>query len=275
MVPRAVLETTGFEVAPRISDAESAPHTLRPYNLFFNNPTAARESEALIDGGTFMDITVRYTDAAGAPRGISFASLDNNDLELVGPNGYAALGTLFAASVPAPFERLVTYRFTAPGGAWDLSDNGSYTVRTRFNQVNDEQGFAVPVMNLRTYPLFFNSPSATVAATDVANGRTDLLVAVTYRPAPNTFMDWDSMGDGDDLSLTGPNGYNALSSLVSRVYNSSNNTYTVTYRFLAPGGTWNAADNGDYTLSVRPNEVFDALGRAVPASIIANYRLFF
>ncbi len=268
--PTQVWDHLGYAVLSR---------RLETYNLFFNNPTAERLSESVTDGGSFLDVTVRYSDAVGnapgIPWGISWGSISDGDLELVGPSGYVELGTLVSRSIPVPGQLVATYRFNARGGVWDHSDNAAYTLRTRLNQVIDNQGYAVPVSDLRTYNLFFAAPTVTVVATDVANGRSDLLVAVTYRGLGATLMSWDSFGDGDDLSLSGPNGYSAVSSLVSRLYDASTNSYTVTYRFLAPGGTWNSADNGQFTLRTRANEVFDALGRPVPAFALTTYGLFF
>jgi len=248
---------------------------LRTYSLYFNNPTAERVSEAVVDGGMFMDVAIRYTDAAGSPLGISWGSIGNGDVELSGPSGFLGQGVLLSSTIPVPGQLIATYRFNARGGAWDHSDNGSYTLRTRLNQVFDNQGYVVPVMDLRTYGLFFNSPAVNPVATDVANGRADMLVAVTYRASGSTLMSWGSFTDGDDLSLSGPGGYSGISSLVSRLYNAANNTYTVTYRFVGPGGTWNSADNGQYILRTRPSEVLDALGRPVTVFDLATYNLFF
>jgi len=265
--PVQVWDNLGFPVA---SERRTT------YNLFFNNPTAEEASVSVAERGEFMDVTVRYTDAAGSPQGISFGSVSTGDVELVGPSGFYEVGTLLSRGVPqANGELLATYRFSARNGTWDQSDNGDYTLNVRAGQVFDNQGFLVAPSNLRTYSLFFTSPSVALAATDVANGRSDLLVALTYQALGSTFMSWDSFADGDDLSLSGPIGYSATSSLVSRTYNASNNTYTVTYRFAAPGGTWDSADNGAYTLRTRANEVFDALGRPVAASTVATYSLFF
>jgi len=265
--PVQVWDDLGFPVASG---------RLTTYNLFFNDPTAEEASVSVAEGSEFIDVTVRYTDAAGSPQGISFDSVSTGDVELVGPSGFYELGTLVSVGVPQSNGALLaTYRFTARNGAWDLSDNGTYTVNMRPGQVSDNQGFLVAPSELSTYNLFFTSPSLSLAATDVADGRPDLLVAVTYQALGSTLMSWDSFGDGDDLSLAGPNGYSAVSSLVSRTYNASSNTYTVTYRFAAPGGTWDTADNGDYTLRTRADEAFDALGRPVAASTLATYSLFF
>ncbi|MFZ4574907.1 MAG: FG-GAP repeat domain-containing protein, partial [Phycisphaerales bacterium] len=264
--PAQVWDAMGYPIATQ---------RLTVYNLWFNNPTAERVSEVVTDGGTFFDLTVRYTDFAGSPAGISWGSIGDGDVELVGPSGYLESGLLRSRNIPVPGQLVATYRFPARGGAWDHTDSGSYTARTRVNQVIDNQGYPVPVINLRTYGLYFVSPSVNVIATDVAAGRPDMLVAVTYRGIGSTLMSWASIGDGDDLELSGPAGFTAISSLVSRVYNASTNTYTVTYRLGAPGGTWNSADNGAYVLRTRAGEVFDSMGRLVPAYAIATYSLFF
>jgi hypothetical protein len=79
--------------------------------------------------------------------------------------------------------------------------------------------------------------------------------------------------DSSDVRVQGPNGYNALATLVS-VTGNEFEPRVATYRVAAPGGTWDTADNGDYTATVQPNAVSDLVGNAVqvpaPASMTFN-----
>jgi hypothetical protein len=89
-------------------------------------------------------------------------------------------------------------------------------------------------------------------------------------------MSWDSLGAGD-IELRGPNGFSTIGSLLSRAPTQANGrwTYTVQYTLSAPGGTWNSADNGSYSVWVRSGQVFDSGGRLVPAVAIDGRTLFF
>src|SRR5205814_2480358 len=50
--------------------------------------------------------------------------------------------------------------------------------------------------------------------------------------------------------------------------NSTNGTpRTATYQFLAPGGSFDPADDGTYTVTLQSNQVFDVTGLPVPDGI--------
>jgi len=251
----------------------AATQSLDSYFLWFNNPTATLSSTYVRNGGVLMDTAVTYTDRAGNPLGISPASVDDNDVELVGPSGYLERGGLRTSWVPQFGKLLVTYRFPARNGYWDWTDNGAYTLRVRASQVADFQANMVAPMTLNTYYLYFQTPNAVVTSTTVVKDSDHMLVALAYR-ANRRFMSWDSLGDGD-VELVGPGGYIGASELVSRAYNANTNTYVVFYRIAARGGTWNSADNGSYSLRARPAAVIDALGYPVPAVELRPYFLFF
>ena len=42
----------------------------------------------------------------------------------------------------------------------------------------------------------------------------------------------------------------------------ANGVWTTTYRITAPGGSWNAPDNGTYTVSMEPSQVADNAGHS-------------
>jgi hypothetical protein len=256
------------------NEGRAAPAgAIKTYNLWFNNPTATLQGQFVAEGGTFFEAITRYRDAAGSPIGISWGSVTNGDLELAGPGGYLEASTLMTRSIPAVGQLLAMYRFPARGGYWDWTDNGAYTLRARANQVWDAQGYPVAPTALQTYSMYFQTPNAVVSNVSVTRGTTDFIATVAYR-ANARFMDWNSLGSGD-IELRGPNGLRLQSTLVSRSYAASNNSYTVVYRLPAPGGSWDSADNGSYSLWVRPSQVQDSLGFRVPEVQLAAYGLWF
>src|SRR5205085_6309521 len=105
---------------------------------------------------------------------------------------------------------------------------------------------------------YFENPNAVVTNFSVAAGGTQALVTVVYR-ANHREMSWDSIGSGD-VELAGPGGFLVTGTLVSRAYAAPANSYTVVYRFAARGGTWEGSDNGTYSVRVKPNAVWDAIG---------------
>jgi len=55
--------------------------------------------------------------------------------------------------VAAPYQKTIraTYRVPAPGGSWDTSDNGVYTIRMLLNQVQDAAGNAIAAGGLGSF----------------------------------------------------------------------------------------------------------------------------
>ena len=77
--------------------------------------------------------------------------------------------------------------------------------------------------------------------------------------------------DSNDIRVTGPNGYNQLAQLVS-VNSSTNGTPRIaTYRIAAPGGTWDATDDGSYGVSMAANQVADTAALFVPGEFLASF----
>jgi cyclophilin family peptidyl-prolyl cis-trans isomerase len=244
--------------------------------MWFNAPTAERVSESVTDGSTFMDVTVLYRDfASTGTAGISWGSIGDGDVTL--SKGIVVLsGSLLTRSIPATGQLLATYRFAAPGGYWDQSDNGTWTLATVSGAVWDNQGFVVAALNLRSYGLFFSTPSARVTNYVADPNSTAATITVQYQALGTGLMSWDSIGEGD-IELRGPNGLVTIASLLSVTASQSNGiyTYTAVYSIAAPGGTWNSADNGQYAIWTRSNQVFDAAGRLVPSVELDSRFLFY
>jgi Right handed beta helix region len=85
-------------------------------------------------GGTTYNIVVTYADNGA----INATTIDNSDVRVIGPNGYNVLATLIGVDTPGNGSpRIATYQITAPGGNWDGSDAGIYSVSLEPNQVQD------------------------------------------------------------------------------------------------------------------------------------------
>jgi hypothetical protein len=91
-------------------------------------------------GGTSYVFTVTYIAAAG----INIGTLDSSDLRVTGPGGFNVLATFAGVDTNTNGSpRAATYRITPPGGSWDFTDDGSYTISMEPAQVTDAN--AVPV----------------------------------------------------------------------------------------------------------------------------------
>jgi lysophospholipase L1-like esterase len=76
--------------------------------------------------------------------------------------------------------------------------------------------------------------------------------------------------DSQDILVTGPGNFSQLATFVSVDNATNGSSRTATYRFTAPGGTWNAADNGTYTFTVQPNQILDTAGNAIPTQSLGT-----
>jgi len=112
-------------------------------------PGAALGSTTPVAGTSSFDFTVTYTDNG---TGIDATSFDDNDITVSGPNGFSANATFISVDTPGNgATRIVTYRISAPGGLWNLADNGLYTVTQNANQVRDVAGNYRPAGTVGTF----------------------------------------------------------------------------------------------------------------------------
>jgi GH25 family lysozyme M1 (1,4-beta-N-acetylmuramidase) len=98
-------------------------------------PTATYGSQTPAAGNTFFDFTITYADATS---GMNVSTFDDSDVTVTGPNGFSANATFQGVDVAGNGSpRVATYRILAPGGVWNLTDNGTYTVTQNATQVSD------------------------------------------------------------------------------------------------------------------------------------------
>jgi predicted outer membrane repeat protein len=138
-------------------------------------PEAKATLPSVTPAGTTYVATVVYTDETG----INTSTIDVNDVVLSGPGGYSASPTM-AAFTGSSKSVTATYTFTPPGGSWDWTDDGLYTLTMRSttppNQVSDTDG-----------------PNA------VPGGVLEVLPVTVALPIPLVV---NNQGDGDDGNYT-------------------------------------------------------------------------
>ena len=231
-------------------------------------PTASASAQDITTpGGTHYWFTVTYSDDTA----VNGATINTGDVQVTGPNGYSQIGTLSNLTA-ANGVWTATYRVPAPGGTWDAVDNGTYVVSMRANEVTDTAGKPVPAGVLGTFAVRFNDftpPTATLAASDVTSANAQVhYFQVTY--SDNAGIAYQTI-DGNDVLVTGPNGYSQLGVLANLAY--SGTSWTATYYVSAPGGTWDASENGTYAVSMRPSQVSDTSGNFVAAGALGTFQV--
>jgi large repetitive protein len=230
-------------------------------------PTAALTVAAPTAGATTQTFTVRYTDNVA----VKVSTLDNSDVLVTGPNGFSQLATFVSVDVASDgTPRTATYRINAPGGNWDATDNGTYSVALQAGQVTDTSGTPAAAATLGTFAANVLTPVVTtVSAPSVTtSGGKTYTFTVTY--TDNLGINVSTL-DSKDIRVTGPNGFSQLATFVSVSPTGNGTPRTVTYRLNAPGGSWDAGDNGTYTIAVQSGQVKDTGGGSVTAGTIGTF----
>jgi hypothetical protein len=121
-----------------------------------------------------------------------------------------------------------------------------------------------------SYTIDKTAPTAgsLIANNVTARGSTTYSFTVTF--SDNLAIDSTSI-DGNDTRVTGPGGFNQLATLVSVAPGGNGTPRTATYQITAPGGAWDTADSGTYTIAVEANQVFDSAGNSVGAISLGSF----
>ena len=244
----------------------------------------------MIFGDAFIDVQVQYSD----DQGIKFSSIDANDIRVTGPNFFLADNSVAGKGGITLISRtrldgtpttaddrviIATYRVPAPpipGGTWDFTDNGTYSVYMKASEVSDTDPVPNFVSGSLTAPLgniqvlvFTDSvaPTAAISLPPVSDvGGSNYQFTVVYTDNGNVNR---STLDDTDIRVTGPNGYDQAAHFVSAIPATNSRTIIATYSITPPGGTWDVSDAGDYIFTMNSNQVADTA--AVPNYVVGGY----
>lgn len=234
-------------------------------------PTAnASAFDITASAGTTHDINVTYIDG----NVIDVSDIDNSDIQVLTPSLSLLPASLVSVSSGTDTSPVfAVYRINAPGGGWDPTDNGTYTIQMVANQVTDGSENPVPAGNLATFNVNITSdnvaPTATASAPNInsAGGSTQQ-VTVTY--TDNAAVSFASISNGD-IQVIAPDTTVISGSLVSVNPGSDGSPMTAVYQILAPGGAWDVADNGSYSIQAIAGEVLDTSGNSLAAGVIGSF----
>jgi hypothetical protein len=114
-------------------------------------------------------------------------------------------------------------------------------------------------------------PSSSATAPDITTGGgTTQTITVVY--TDNSAINASSLGNGD-IEVLAPDSSVLSATLVSQSSITNTSPITATYEIAAPGGTWDSADNGSYTIRVVANEVSDAAGNFVAPGNVGSFNV--
>lgn len=128
--------------------------------------------------------TVTYQDESG----IEISSLEDQDIRVTGPNGFNQAASLIAVEPnTSGTPRQATYQINAPGGSWDVVDNGTYVVTLQGNQVRDNLGNTAPETNLGGFQVAVAAPGIlSLSSNSYTVNEADGTVAITVQRTGNT-----------------------------------------------------------------------------------------
>ncbi len=99
-------------------------------------------------GGKLYTFTVTYSDNLA----MNSASISSKNIVVTGPHGFKQNAALTHISVGGGGATIVaTYTIVPPGGAWDKTDDGTYSITLRSSQVSDLAGLFVAGGKLGTF----------------------------------------------------------------------------------------------------------------------------
>ncbi len=114
-----------------------------------------------------------------------------------------------------------------------------------------------------SFTLDTTPPAAAYGGQTPTAGTSTFEFTVTYADATDA-VDTTTF-DSNDTTVTGPNSFSANAAFISTAGN------VATYRISAPGGLWDAVDNGLYTVSQNANQVKDTANNARPAGAVGTF----
>ena len=162
-------------------------------------------------------------------------------------------------------------QYTVPAGI-----AGSSAVRLRWaiasNPSREDIGWNLDDVELLSDGMLDTAPPAAMLSVSdlMAGGSPSHACTVTY--TDDTAVRLSSL-DSTDLLVTGPNGYSNLAEFVGADLPDDGSPITGTYSIPAPGGTWDDADNGIYTVTLTTDAVEDTLNNATPQSSLGSFNV--
>lgn len=206
-------------------------------------PTASvTASNVTATGANTYTFTVNYADNVA----IKATTIDNSDIRVTGPNGFN-VGAVYAGIdvTGNGTPKVVTYRITPPGGTWNDTDNGTFTISMVANQVSDTNNNYIPAATLGTFSVAISPP---------VNPSLQGAYITTQTPTSAGTTGFDHI----DMTFNEAIKADTFTAADVVLKSPANQPITVTQVSLVSGLTWrisfaNQTVGGDYTLQVGPD----------------------
>jgi hypothetical protein len=201
---------------------------------------------------------------------IASSTLGDADLTVTGPNGFVGSAVLIGSDDNGR-SITATYAILPPGGTFDSSDIGTYSVTVVEGAVTDFVGNITRTASLGSFNLEVDvGPAATFSADNLTRiGGNVHPISITYND--NSGIDLPTINTADLLITRASDGL-ALSVVGATIEAGGNiNTQSVTYLASAPGGLWDVSDNGTYNVSIAAGQVADSNGNFSDPVVLGSF----
>jgi hypothetical protein len=113
---------------------------------------------------------------------------------------------------------------------------------------------------------------ASIMRADANSTNAAAVYTITIVYADSLALDVSSLGDGD-LRVTGPGGFDQPATFAGVTPAGDGTPRTATYHVTPPGGTWDDADHGAYTVALEADQVRDTAGNAAAAGTLGTFKV--
>ena len=165
-------------------------------------------------GDTIYTFTIEYSDVGG----IDVSSIGTSDVTVRDPSLTPL--TVTGATVPSGngSPKMATYTVTPPGGSWDATDAGTYTIELNASEVLDVLGASVPGANPLTTFDVADSPSISISDVTSSEGDSgstafDFAVTLSQSSVETVTVDFTT----NDGTAVDTSDYNAVSGTITFV----------------------------------------------------------
>lgn len=177
------------------------PGSLGSFTVNIDSPPSATlvANDVTQLGGADNALVITYADASG----INASTIDVGDL-LVTRNGDGLALAVTGVSVDTPGNgspRVATYSVAAPGGSWDVTDNGTYTVSLIADQISDVNGTAAGAASLGTFDVSVGARNFSAAEKLTYTDASGDIVTVALKGPGSGQVLFDDPGNADASAI--------------------------------------------------------------------------
>jgi hypothetical protein len=169
-----------------------------------------------------------------------------------------------------PLTDGTTYSIVGLGGSL-TSPEGLYTLALDSTKITDIAGNSGTGVVSKQWLMDTSAPTAKLTAPNITDhSALPQTLTVTYTDQAGVSVNTLQTGN---ITIFGPGGLSVQATLVSINPGVNGSPITAVYSMAAPGGEWNALDNGSYTVVVNSNTVGDILGQKMAQSVLGAFEV--